>query len=386
MSAPHLLFVVNSDWFFLSHRLPVALAAQKAGYDVSVAAIDTGHAAVIRAHGMRFEPLALTHCGTNPLTELLAVFALVRLYRRMRPDLVHHVTIKPVLYGSLAARLVGGIAIVNAVPGLGYIFSGGGRARLLRPFVKLLYRFAFGGPRVRAIFQNPDDWNQFVAARAIEPEKAVLIRGSGVDLTQFKPVPEPDGPPIVMLASRLIWAKGIREFVVAAELVRRVMPDTRFVLVGRPDVGNPTSVDEDVLRRWHEDGLVEWWGHRNDMPAVLAQAALFVLPTTYREGVPRALIEAAAAGRPIITTDAPGCREIVEHLHNGVLVPPRDAGAVAAAILSLLESPALRKRYGAAGRVIAANEFGVESVVGRTLALYAQHGPVPTPRTTAVAA
>jgi glycosyltransferase involved in cell wall biosynthesis len=239
---------------------------------------------------------------------------------------------------------------------------------------------------VRAIFENPDDREQFVAAGAIEPDRAVVIRGGGINLKDFAPAPEPAGAPIVTLASRLIWAKGIREFVAAAGIVRRIMPATRFALVGEPDPGNPTSVDEAVLRQWNEEGAVEWWGPRSDMQAVLAQSTIVVLPTLYREGVPRILMEAASAGLPIVTTDAPGCREIVEHGRNGILVPPGDEEAVAAAIISLLEAPALRRQYGAAGRVLAVEEFGVDAVVARTLAIYAELCPILVPPTTATAA
>jgi glycosyltransferase involved in cell wall biosynthesis len=366
---PHLLIVVNVDAFFLSHRLPIALAARDAGMRVSIAARDTGEGRRIRDLGLDFHPLDLSQGGMNPAREAASVWRLARLYRRLRPDLVHQVTIKPVLYGSLAARLAGGISIINAVSGLGYAFSQHGKARLLHPLVHPLYRLAMAGEETRAIFQNPDDRALFLRAGIVDERRTVLIRGSGVDAAVFRATPEPEKP-LLLLPSRMIWDKGVAEFVEAARRIRARRPDVRFALVGRPDPGNPKAIDEAQLRAWRDAGVVEWWGHRSDMPEVLASASAVVLPTTYCEGVPKVLIEAAAAGRPIVTTDAPGCREIVRDGVNGLLVPPGDNDALVGAIERLLADAQMRRHMGAAGARIAAEEFSLAGVVERHLELY----------------
>ncbi|HEU4641458.1 MAG TPA: glycosyltransferase family 4 protein [Gemmatimonadaceae bacterium] len=367
---PRVLIAVNSDWFFLSHRLPIARAARDAGADVVVLADDTGRGADIEREGFTFIPLSLSRHGVNPLRELTTMLAWLRMYRQLRPDLVHHVTIKPVLYGSLAARAVPGVAVVNAVTGLGYVFSGYPLSRLLRPIVTALYRLATRGPGRRTVFQNSDDRARFLAEGLAQEAHTVLIRGSGVDCSRFAPAPEPEGTPVVMLASRLLWDKGVGEFVEAARLLRDSPPRARFVIVGRPDDGNRTAVPVAQLEAWVREGVVEWWGYRDDMPATLRSATIFALPSSYPEGVPKVLIEAAASARPIVTTDVPGCREVVRTGVNGILVPPRDGAAVARATRTLLESPELRRRYGEAGRAIALAEFTVESVVERTLEVY----------------
>lgn len=371
MNARRLLIVVNSDWFFLSHRLPIAKAARERGYDVHIAAIDTGQGKTIEQEGLRFHPLPLTTSGTNPFRELWAIFALFRLYRKIRPDIVHHVTIKPILYGSLVAWLFPGMRVVNAVSGLGYMFTDAARAKVLRPVIRFLYRLALGHPRSAAIFQNREDRERFVAADMLPAERAVLIRGSGVDPEVFAKTPEPDqDPPVVLLSSRLIWDKGIGEFVEAARMLAGKGIRARFILVGRPDTGNPRAVPVAQLERWVEEGVVEWWGHRADMPAVLAAANLVVLPTRYPEGVPRALIEAASVGRAIVTTDSPGCRDIVEHEVSGILVSPGDTNALASAIERLLGDPALRRRYGENGAFRVRRDFTVQKVVEAHLSLY----------------
>jgi glycosyltransferase involved in cell wall biosynthesis len=369
LTRPRIVFVVNEDWFFLSHRLVLARAARAAGATVAVVAGDTGKGDAIRGEGLQFTPLPISRKGTRPWEEVRTLAFLLRLYQRLRPDLIHHVTPKPVLYGSLAARALRNTGVVNAISGLGYAFTPDRRARLLRPIVTRLYRVALAHPRSRTIFQNHDTYRQFVDSGLIRRERAVLIRGSGVDCAVFRPTPEPTGRPIVMLAARMLWDKGIGEFVEAARLVRQTDPGTRFVLVGGPDSGNPLSVPQAQLDAWASEGVVEWWGHRQDMPQVIARAIVVVLPT-YHEGLPKALLEAAASGRAIVATNVPGCREIVRDQVNGLLVPARDAAALARAIETLVASPTLRARFGQAGRAIAVAEFSDRLVVRETLALY----------------
>ncbi len=365
-----LLFVVNADWFFLSHRVRLALAARDAGAEVIVVAGDTGKSGVIRSHGLDYIRLPLSRSSSNPFKDARTLIFLFNLYRQLRPDLVHHVTVKPIVYGSLAARIVGGIAVVNAISGLAYTFSSDRlHARILRPLVTVLYRVALRDRHSRTIFQNPDDRDLLVGLRIVRPEQAVLIRGSGVDCDVFRQTTERGGVPLVMLPARMLQDKGVREFVEAARQLRISKHEARFVLVGDVDLGNPGSIQPGQLAEWEQEGVVEWWGHHTDMPAILAQANIVVLPS-YREGLPRALLEAAACGRAIVTTDVPGCREIVKAGVNGLLVPPRDSRNLAAAIERLLNSPELRQRLGQAGRQLAIREFSEEIVLTSTLALY----------------
>ena len=367
------LIVVNQDWFFLSHRLPLARAIRSGGADVVIVAGDSGKAATIRAEGFEFIPMPISRRGLNPFRDLSTLGFLRRTYRRLRPDLVYHVTIKPVLYGSIAARLVGGIAVVNAISGLGYAFtSRDARAKVLRPFLKAFYRLALSHPRSRTVFQNPDDLSDFVRMGLVGNGRAVLVRGSGVDCDAFHPTPEPTGRPVVLLASRMLWDKGVKEFVEAARILRSKDATPRFVLVGEPDLGNPGAIPVAQMEEWSREGTVEWWGQRQNMPAVLAEATIVVLPTAYGEGVPKILLEAAAAGRPIVATDVRGCREIVRHGRNGVLVPPGDSATLAEAIQSLLSSADLRATFAQAGRRIAETEFEESLIVNETLSVCGQ--------------
>ncbi len=366
-----LLFVINNPDFFLSHRLPIAEAAREAGFTVEIAAPERPSAETIRRLGFRFHPVPLTRSSAAPLAEARALLALVRLFRRERPDLVHLVTIKPVLYGGLAARIAKVPRVVGALSGLGYVFIARGlKASVRRRLVEVAYRVAFGHGDTRVIFQNPDDRAQFLARRLLDAEDTVLIRGSGVDLAQFIATPEPEATaPVVLFASRLLLDKGVGEFAEASRILRARGIEARFVLAGELDPGNPTSLTKGQLDGWISEGLVEWWGHRTDMPQVFAQAHIVCLPS-YREGLPKVLIEAAAAGRAIVTSDVPGCREVVAHGDNGLLVPPRDARRLAEAIERLLVDPELRRRMGRRGRKRAEDEFSITTVIAQTLALY----------------
>lgn len=382
---PKLLFTVNDAGFFVSHRLPVALAARRAGYDVHVATAPGPGVAEIVANGFPHYPVPISRSGLNPLSEIRTVWALTRLYRRLRPDLVHLVTIKPVLYGGIAARLSRVPAVVAAVSGLGHVFiRRGSISALLRAPIKATYRLAMNHRRIRVIFQNPDDREEFVSGRVVGPNRTVLIKGSGVDIKMFAPTPEPDGPPIIILPARMLWPKGIGEFVDAATRLRKQRVAARFALVGESDKGNPTAIPLKQLEAWHNEGEIEWWGYRKDMPAVLAGTHIVCLPSYYREGVPKSLIEAAACARPIVATDVPGCREIARNGENAILVPPRDPEALAAALCRLIDDPDLRRRLGARGREIAVAEFLLDRVIADTLDVYrnlmAEIGrPVPRP-------
>lgn len=366
-----LLYVVNEVDFFLSHRLPVARAAEKAGYEVHVAAPEKSDAKQrIGQLGFSFHPVSLTRKGIHPLQELNGFLKLLGLYKRLRPDMVHHVTIKPVLYGGIAARMARIPAMVSAIPGLGYVFNAQGlKASFLRGAVKLLYRLAVGHPNSRVIFQNPDDANKFLEEGIVNPGQVILIRGSGVDTDEFAPTPEPQGIPVVLLASRMLWDKGVGEFVAAARLLKGEGVEARFVLVGDADEGNPTAIAPATLRDWHGEGCIEWWGHKNHMAHVHAASNIACLPS-YSEGVPKVLIEAASCGRAIVTTDVPGCREIVHDGENGLLVPPMNVAALAGALRKLIENPSLRRQMGVRGRELVVAGFSVGKVVAETLEVY----------------
>ncbi len=367
---PKLLFTVNDAGFFLSHRLPIAQAAAAAGYDVQVATAPGRAAGDIVARGFAHHPVPISRRGLNPLAEAGALWALYRLYRRLRPDLIHNVTVKPVLYGGIAARLARCPAVVSAISGLGFVFiRRGWAAAPLRALIETGYRWALKRAGSKVIFQNPDDRGAFLSRNLTMAEDCVLIRGAGVDVAVFAPLPEPDGLPIVVLPARMLMDKGVGEFAEAARALRSQGVAARFVLVGDSDEGNPTAIPAARLRAWESEGILEWWGFRGDMAAVLAQAHIVCLPS-YREGLPKSLIEAAACARPIVTSDVPGCREIARGGENAILVPPRNAGALATALRQLIEDAALRRRLGTRGREIAVAEFALERVVSETLEVY----------------
>jgi glycosyltransferase involved in cell wall biosynthesis len=364
------LFLVNVDWFFLSHRLPVAVALRDAGADVTVAAAHTGRRQAIEDAGFAFIPLPLSRQGRNPIAEIKSMVAIAHVLRTSRPDLVHQVAVKPVVYGSLVGTVVRRrTPRLNAISGLGFSFSSDERAKWTGRVVRALFRVALRTGRSITIFQNPVDLDAFVRSGLVPQERAALIRGSGVDLERFTPRPPPENP-VVLMASRMLWEKGVAEFVAAARIVRKRVPEARFVLVGGPDAGNPTAVETSDLQRWSDEGILEWWGHRSDMPEVLARATIVVLPTFYPEGVPKILLEAAASARPIIATDIAGCREVVRPGVNGILVPPKNPGSLSSAILELLSDPERCSALGNAGREIAERDFSERLVVGQTLALY----------------
>ncbi|MEX0696795.1 MAG: glycosyltransferase family 4 protein, partial [Dongiaceae bacterium] len=367
---PKILFLVTEDWYFCSHRLGLARAARDAGAEVAVATRVRDHGRVITDQGFRLLPLTLRRGGRNPLAELPALAEIVRIYRRERPDLVHHVAMKPVLYGSLAAALARVPVVVNALTGLGALFIGGSAtARLLGPVVRAALQPLLDRANSHLILQNDDDRALLERHGLIRHERVHLIRGSGVDVGRFRPAPEPDGPPVAALVARMLWDKGVGEFVAAARLLKRRGVAARLVLAGPPDPENPAAIPEAVLRAWQAEGAVEWRGAVADIAGLWAEASIAVLPS-YREGLPKALLEAAACGRPLVAADVPGCREIVRPGATGVLVPPRDAGALADAIELLADDAALRARLGRQARALAEAEFAEEIVVRRTLDLY----------------
>ncbi len=370
MSRPTLLYLVTEDWFFWSHRLPIARAARDAGFRVVVAAREDGHGDRIRGEGFALAPIRLRRTSVDPLAELAAIRDLVAIYRRERPTIVHQVAIKPVVYGTYAARRAGVPAIINALDGLGFVY-GSARlsARLLRPPVGLLLRWALNRPNVHVHLQNEDDRATLERAGALHHPRVAIIRGAGIDLDHFAPMPEPDGPFTVAMAARMIHEKGIGDLVEAARRVTRSGTPVRVVLAGAPDPGNPTSISETELRAWVAEGLVEWWGHQADVRPVWAAAHVAALPSS-GEGLPKALLEAASCGRPLLATDVAGNREVVLPGRTGLRVPYRDVAALADALARFAQDPDARRRMGRDARAMVESAFSEDVVVRETLALY----------------
>lgn len=373
-----LLFVVNVDWFFISHRLPVALGALQAGHEVHVAATLIQGRKQLEGYGFTVHPIQVNRSGGGPIGLLALLLSLLRLFWSVRPDVLHLVTIKPVLLGGLAARFAPVGGVVYAISGLGHVFVAQGLlGRVRRTLVGAWYRFVLGTRNKCVIFQNPDDRRTIESIAQLQPHKIVMIPGSGVDLSQYPALPLPvQGVPLVLMAARLLATKGVREFFTAAQQLRKDGIAARFWLVGDPDLANPASMTAEELAVWEQEGDVQLLGHRNDMAELMAQAHMVVLPS-YREGLPKVLIEAAACGRAVITTDVPGCRDAIADEKTGLLVPAKDADALAQAIRRLLGNPRACAAMGAAGRKRAEQIFDVRAVVQTHLAVYEALGGKP---------
>jgi glycosyltransferase involved in cell wall biosynthesis len=375
---PKLLYLVSEDWYFVSHRLSLAFAAKEAGFDVSVATRVANHGDEIRDAGLNLIPIGLARSGLNPLHEVRTLSELNAVFARAEPDLVHNVSLKPVIYGAWAAHRAGVKGIVNALMGLGWVFSSDSmKARALRPFVRLALRQALSAPGTRTIVQNVDD-AALVADQQLAPRDSIrLIRGSGVNPTEYAAEDAGIDVPLVVLPARFLIAKGVRQFIEAAAQLKAEGVKARFALVGEPDTDNPAAVPREEILDAVLAGDVEHWGWRTDMPQVFREASLVCLPTFYGEGVPKALIEAAASARAIVATDVPGCREIVRPGDNGWLVPPRDVPALATALRQAISQPGLCAEFGARGRRMVEREFSLEAVITETLAVYGELVAMP---------
>lgn len=363
-----LLYVVTEDWYFWSHRLPIARAARDAGWQVHVATRITGHRALIEAEGFQVHELEFNRSGLNPLRDMKMLLALVLLYRRLKPRLVHHIAAKPVLYGTIAAWLCRISVVVNTMAGMGFLFSNDSfKIRVARSlFMRMLV--ALGRSRGRnLIVQNRDDRQIFIDA-GLPGHRVSLIRGSGVDLRQYPASAEPDGVPVALCVSRMLKDKGIRELVEAARLLQQRGVAIRIRLVGGTDL-NPSSIDPATIAEWSAEGVVEIAGHSSRIADEYSMSHIAVLPS-YREGLPKSLLEAAACGRPIVATDVPGCREICIAGESGILVPVKNAVALADALEMLAVTPAMRTQFGKNARLLAEARFAIEIVIAETLALY----------------
>jgi len=362
---------MSEDWYFLVHRRSLAIAAIEAGYEVALVTRVERHAEAIRALGVKLYPL--THyrrSNANPLSELAVLRELLAIYRDFRPDVAHHEALKPVVYGPIVARLARVPAILNVLVGLGYLFASKSRkAHLLRFALLPFMRMALTYGNSSVVVQNAGDRQTLLNRRLVPPDRLLTIQGTGVDVKRFAPLPFPEGIPIVVLASRILWDKGVGEFVAASRILHQSRYQVRFVLVGEPDTHNPAAITRKTIEGWVAEGVIEWWGLREDMPEVLSSSTIVCLPS-YHEGLPKVLLEAAACGRPIVATDIPGCRAVARHGENALVVPVRDAPAVAMAIATLLDDGEMRTRFGIRGREIVLGELSDEIVCRQTLETY----------------
>ncbi|MEI8054797.1 MAG: glycosyltransferase family 4 protein [bacterium] len=367
---PKLLFLIMEDYFFYSHFIERAIAAKNGGFEVIVVAREQFHGGIIRSFGLRFIAVQEGSRGIGFLKDIRFLLRILMIYRSEHPTIVHQIGTKPVLYGSVCAYFSGVHAVVNAPVGMGYIFSSSDyTARFLRPLLRLAYRLLVNPRNSRVVFENKDDLVSFISWRAVRKKDAVLIRGAGVNINKFFFEKEPAGIPVVMLIARMLQDKGVNEFITAAHRLYDENIQARFVLVGAPDPINPTSLTENMLHALNGKKGVEWWGWVEDIVNVLRKAHIVCLPS-YREGLPKSLLEAAACGLPIVTTDSVGCREVVTNGDNGFLVPVRNVEVLVDALRKLIQDSALRQRMGVRSRLKAEADFSSERVINETLAVY----------------
>lgn len=363
----------NTDWYLYNFRLPLLHRLRDEGARLILISPPGPYGERLKAMGFDWRPLPMERRSLNPLNETRLLLHIARLLRTEQAAIIHGFTIKPAIYAGIAGRLAGVKGRVSAVAGLGFVFiSDSLKARLLRPVVRTLAWIAFGGRRARLIVQNPDDHAAFVGSGLAPPDRTHIIPGSGVDLTRFQistRTRAPGEPLKVLLAARMLWDKGLAEFVQAARVLKAQGRDIRFLLAGQPDPGNPAACAPEDLAGWTAEGVVEHLGHVEDMPGLLAEVDVVVLPS-YREGLPKTLIEAAGCALPLVTTDVPGCREVVTHEQDGLLVAVREHKGLVEAIARLDDDPDLRRRLGMAAREKALRLFDVEIVIRRTLDVY----------------
>ncbi len=364
-----IVYLVSEDWYFCSHRLPLGIATREAGAEVVVATRVNDHREQIEAAGVRVAPIEMQRSGTKPFTDLTTIRQITELYSREQPDLVHHVALKPILYGGYAAKRAGVPAIVNAVAGMGFMFiSNSLFARTARPLIVCAQRALMNRTNTRTILQNPDDVEMYTQRIGVSPDHLTIIPGVGVDINQFTVVPEPFAVPTAVCVSRMLRDKGIHELVAATRLLHAKGVELRVRLVGPTD-DNPASIPRATLAEWNREGVVEVVGPSEDIAGEYARAHIAVLPS-YREGLPKSLLEAASCGRPMVATDVPGCREVCIHGETGLRVPARTIEPLADALERLILDPALRQRLGENARHRAETIFAEKIINAQTLALY----------------
>lgn len=365
-----LFIVVNHDWFFLSHRKEVGVAAKNAGWDVTIVTCDTGRFNDIKALGLKTINLPINATGMNPVEEWKTFNFLWELYKKEQPDVVHHVGLKTILWGGLAAKLTKVKGVVNAVSGLGVMFSGDKQSLVAKGILAVL-RFSHNRKGVRVIFQNHEDEGLFLKNHITRQEDSVFIKGSGVDLNEFTYAPDPDTTPLrVMFTARMVREKGVVVLTEAAEMLRKEYEGKVFFLLCGKLSDNPKAMQKEELEALCDGKYIQWLGHRTDVKDLLRQCHIVAFPSYYREGVPKSLIEACAIGRPIITTNSIGCKDTVEDGVNGFLIPIKDSKALAEKLKVLLDDKALREKMGRASRLKAEKEFSLDEVVRKHVDVY----------------
>ena len=363
-------FVVNEDWAFISHFYERAVAAKSAGYNVGISAHLGDKRNILEEAGFALFPHHISRSGINPLVEIRNLFALVKVFRASKPDIIHLIALKPIVIGAIAARIYGKAQVVCAPIGMGYLFSSNDRkARLLQPLVRFVLRRLLNFKNTQVIIENDEDCESLVSGKFVKTSNIRVIKGAGVDLSLYKAIPENLDAKVVTMFSRVLRDKGVLDYVEAAKIVHREFPEAVLQLVGDCDPGNPTSFSESEVRSWESAGSIKWLGYRTDVPELLAASNIVCLPS-YREGLPKTLIEACAAQRAIVATDVTGCREVVSHGSNGLLVQVRNLENLAKAISQLLGDQVQRTAFAKNGRARAENEFASPIVIERTLAVY----------------
>ena len=344
------------------------------GFRVGVATRFSTHQTDLEQLGFETFPVDFSRRGINPIGEIFTSFRIRKIIKRFQPDVVHNIALKPVVTGTIGALLARHKYVVNALVGMGYIFtSTDTRASLLRPLLKKVLRSLLHLDAVHVVIENQDDLHTLISERIVDAEQISLIRGAGVDLNVFTATPQPEGQLVICMVARMLVDKGVREFVDAAKIIGAEHPGVQFWLVGEPDHGNPSTIRESEIEVWKQLPNIHYLGRRSDVQEIMSASHIVCLPS-YREGLPKSLIEALAAGRPVVATDVPGCREVVQNHHNGLLVPPRDSTALASALESLIVDPETRIRMGRAGRIRAENEFSNDLICKQTLDLYQSIG------------
>ena len=370
-----LLLNLTEDWFFCSHFLERALAAKKAGYSIFVLSRQSLNKDVLDNYGVKFISVPFDRKSTNPFYEFYVLIKIILIYKKVRPDIVHHVALKPVIYGSIAARICRIKSVINAPVGMGYVFTSDNiKAKILRPLLKILFKFLINShnginKRNKVIFENNDDLNYFINLKAVDPKNACIIQGAGVKIKQtFQPQKNKKIPTIALVA-RMLKDKGINEFVEASKIVNREKILGNFLLVGDIDPGNPSSLKRQTLAKWNDDKIIKWLGWMDNVGEILKKTDILCLPS-YREGLPKALIEGAAYGLPIVTTNTVGCKDVVEDGVNGFLVPIKNVDQLSKRILELIKSKDLRNKMGKASFNIASRKFSSEIINSQTLDVY----------------
>ncbi len=366
-----LFIVVNQDRFFLSHRLPIGMAAKNEGYDVTVVSQDTGESGRIREAGLKTIDLLINKAGTNLKDEVKTLFFLYKLFRRERPDIVHLVGLKIMLWGSIACKLAGIKSMVSAVCGLGVLFDEQHAHSLMSRSILKVLRWTHKGNGTRIIFQNEDDKAIFKAAKIMTEEQCGFTNGSGINLKDYDYTPEPiDGKIKVIFTARMIEDKGPMILIDAAKKLEADYKDqVQFLLCGGLDT-NPNGITKEVLEDKCDGEYIQWLGHRKDIHTLLNQSHIMAFPSWYREGLPKSVIEAAAIGRPVVTTDSVGCRDTVIDGKTGFIIPIKDSEALASKLKTLFDNVALRKKMGENARKYAEEKFSIEDVVQTHISIY----------------